>query len=77
VIGLSKVSPIRFLFLNALGAFMWALIVGLLGYSLGLVLEAYVERIERYEMWIMGAIVTFGLLVWIIYLRWNKRTKDP
>jgi membrane protein DedA with SNARE-associated domain len=77
VIGLSKVSPIRFLFLNAVGAFLWALIVGLLGYSLGLVLEAYVERIERYEMWIMGAIVTFGLLVWIIYLRWNRRTKDP
>ena len=77
VIGLSKVSPIRFLFLNAVGAFMWALVVGLLGYSLGLVLEAYVERIERYEMWIMGAIVTLGLLVWIIYLRWNRRTKDP
>ena len=77
VIGLSKVSPIRFLFLNAVGAFMWALVVGLLGYSLGLVLEAYVERIERYEMWIMGAIVTLGLLVWIIYLRRNRRTKDP
>jgi membrane protein DedA with SNARE-associated domain len=76
VIGLSKVSPIRFLFLNAVGAFMWALVVGLLGYSLGLVLEAYVERIERYEMWIMGAIVTLGLLVWIIYWRWNRRSKD-
>jgi hypothetical protein len=36
-----------------------------------------VERIERYEMWIMGAIVTLGLLVWIIYLRRNRRTKDP
>jgi membrane protein DedA with SNARE-associated domain len=77
VVGLSKVSPVRFLVLNAVGAFMWALIVGLLGYSLGLVLETYVARIERYEIWIMGAIATLGLLVWIIYLRWNRGTKNP
>lgn len=76
VIGLSKVPPIRFLFLNAVGAFLWALIVGLFGYSLGHVLEAYLESIKRYEMWIMGAIASFGLLVWITHLRWNRGTKD-
>jgi membrane protein DedA with SNARE-associated domain len=69
VIGLSKISPIRFLFLNAVGAFLWALIVGLLGYSLGHILEAYLEKIKRYEMWIMVAIAAIGLLVWIAHLK--------
>jgi len=76
VIGLSKVSPIRFLFLNTVGALMWAIIVGLLGYSLGHILEAYLERIKRYELWAMAAIAAVGLLVWIIHWRWNRRSKD-
>jgi membrane protein DedA with SNARE-associated domain len=76
VIGLSKVPPLRFLFLNAVGAFLWASIVGFFGYSLGHLLEAYLESVKRYELWIMGAIAAFGLLVWIIHLRWNRRSKD-
>jgi membrane protein DedA with SNARE-associated domain len=68
VIGLSRVSPIRFLFLNAVGAFMWALVVGLLGYSMGHVLEAYLESVRRYELLILGAIAASGSLVWIIHL---------
>ena len=77
VIGLSKVSPIRFLFLNAAGAFIWALAVGLLGYSLGHVLEAYLERVKRYELWIMGAIAAVGLLIWIAHLKHRGTVKDP
>jgi membrane protein DedA with SNARE-associated domain len=77
VVGLSKVSPIRFLFLNAVGALTWALTVGLLGYLLGQVLETYVERIKRYELWMICAIATFGLLVWIMHLSRSRGAKEP
>jgi membrane protein DedA with SNARE-associated domain len=77
VIGLSKVPPIRFLFLNAVGAFVWAVVVGFLGYSLGHVLEAYLVRIRRYEIWIMGAIAAIGLLVWIIHLKRRGSAGEP
>ena len=68
VIGLSRVSPIRFLFLNGAGAFLWASVMGLLGYSMGHVLEAYLESVRRYELVILGAIAASGSLLWIIHL---------
>jgi len=77
VIAVSGVSPTRFLFLNGIGAFLWAVTVGLLGYSLGEVLEAYLQRIKRYEMGIMAAIAAVGLLVWIFHLRRRGSRKEP
>ena len=76
VIGLSKVNPIRFLFLNAMGAFLWALTVGILGYSLGRVLEIYLEKIKSYEIWIMGTIAAVGFLVWLVHIRRRARSQD-
>ena len=76
-IGLSKVNPIRFLFLNAIGALLWALAVGLLGYSLGHVLEIYLYRIKRYEIWIMATIAAVGVLAWLIHMARRGIPEDP
>jgi membrane protein DedA with SNARE-associated domain len=77
VIGLSKVKPARFLVLNAIGALVWASTVGFLGYSLGNVLELYLEKIRSYEIWILGVIATAGFLAWLIHFRGGGRSQKP
>lgn len=77
VVGFAKVSPIRFLFLNAVGALVWTLVVSLLGYFLGQVLETYMEKIKRYEMMIMGVIAATGLLVWIRHFSRRRGGRGP
>ena len=66
VIGLSRVSPLRFFFLNAAGALIWASAVGLLGYTLGEVLETYIHRFEKYEAIIVVIIAVIGLIIWLL-----------
>jgi membrane protein DedA with SNARE-associated domain len=77
VIGLSRIRPIRFLVLNAFGAAIWSLTVGLLGYSMGRVLERYVDRIREYEMIVIGIIAAIGLLIWITRLCCRRGAKEP
>ncbi|HLO33320.1 MAG TPA: DedA family protein [Anaerolineales bacterium] len=60
VFGISKFAPKRFFFLNAIGAFLWALIFGLAGYLFGHVAEAILVDMGRYELWIALGIVLTG-----------------
>ncbi len=76
VIGLGRVSPARFLLLNGAGALLWASVMGLLGYSMGQVLEAYLESVRRYELLILAAIAASGSLVWIIRLIRTRGVKN-
>ncbi|MDX1811386.1 MAG: DedA family protein [Gammaproteobacteria bacterium] len=69
LIGMSKVSPIRFLLLNMLGAAMWAIVIGTLGYLFGYTLELVIKDIKKYELIVFAIIATAGFLTWFIYFR--------
>ena len=45
LIGISRVSPVRFLILNIIGASVWAAVIGGLGYAFGQTLESLVGDI--------------------------------
>ena len=67
VIGMSEVSAVKFLLLNAIGALTWAIVIGSGGYLFGSALEAVIGDIKHYEIIILGGIATTGILIWIVY----------
>lgn len=76
IIGASGVKISRFLVLNLLGAAIWALTIGLLGYLFGEVLEMVLKEVKKFELWVMVIIVAVGLVFWggywITRMRRNK-----
>ncbi len=67
VIGLSDITVRRFFVLNAVGALIWALVIGSCGFLFGAVLEAVLENIRKIEHWIALGILGVGTVVWVIY----------
>ncbi|TCV88062.1 DedA family protein [Sulfurirhabdus autotrophica] len=71
-IGMSGILWHRFLILNMVGAAVWAVVIGTLGYFFGSVLELLIADIRHYEEAILGFFLLAGLLMWAIY-RWRNR----
>jgi len=77
VIGMSPVSAKKFILLNAVGALVWAVAVASGGYFFGRALEVLIGKVKSYEMYIMGSVAIFGLMIWIFhfYRRRRRRAK--
>lgn len=67
VIGMSRLAPARFISFNILGASLWAVLVGGLGYAFGNTLELLLSDLHRYEQLALGGIAVAGFLVWLVY----------
>ena len=65
-IGVAKVSPVRFLVLDAIGALVWAIVVAYLGYAFGYVFEAMIPAIKHYEITFFSSIAGIGVAIWVI-----------
>jgi membrane protein DedA with SNARE-associated domain len=76
VIGMSSVPTVEFIFLNAVGALVWAAAVGTGGYLFGSALEILIGNIKHYEIQILGAIAAIGVLIWVIYF-YRRRKRKP
>jgi len=72
--GMSNVSTKKFMILNAVGALIWAIVVGLLGFIFGHVFQAFLDDFKQYELWIIvGAVLTGGLYKLYQHFSDNKR----
>jgi len=74
-IGMSDVSPGRFSILNGIGAMLWALIIGFLGYLCGHILELIMGEIKHLEVPILVGIAVSGGL-WLFFNH-RRRNKSP
>lgn len=59
----------RFLILNIIGAAIWAIIVGTLGYLLGHTLELLLGDIKKYEILLFAVLAGIGIVFWLAHLR--------
>ncbi|WP_417914456.1 DedA family protein [Candidatus Electronema sp. JM] len=66
LIGASKVDPKRFLIYNIIGALIWAISVGILGYVFGPAFEKILIEIKRYEI---AALAVLGAVALFFYFR--------
>jgi membrane protein DedA with SNARE-associated domain len=67
VLGMSPVSRVRFLILNATGALLWAVSIGTGGYLFGQALEVVLGDIRRYEIGAIVGICTVGAALWLTH----------
>lgn len=73
LIGVSRIPPLRFLILNCIGASVWAVIIGYLGYLFGHTLEVIIGNIKRYELWVFAILAVMGVILWFIYFIKRKK----
>lgn len=65
VIGASRMHPGKFFLLNGLGALVWAIAVGYMGFEFGDIAESILGEIKQYEMHVLAGLVFIGtLLFW-------------
>jgi membrane protein DedA with SNARE-associated domain len=69
IAGISRMPWWRFLFWNALGGIVWAILVGLVAYELG---RAAADAISRYGLY-AGIAIAIGALVAIVVLRFSRK----
>jgi membrane protein DedA with SNARE-associated domain len=74
LIGMSGVHPIRYLLLNGLGAIVWAIAIGVLGYLLGETIELILQHVKHYEMAILVTITLAAAGYWLY--RWLKEHRQ-
>jgi membrane protein DedA with SNARE-associated domain len=65
VLGLSRISPVRFSIFNILGASTWAIGIGFMGYIFGHTFELLMGNVKRYELWILIGSGLLGSAVWV------------
>lgn len=75
LLGAAKISPLKFFFLDMIGAIVWAVTVGFLGYSFGYAIEAMLGDIKHYEMGFFGVMAAVGLGFWLFRLLTRKRAR--
>jgi membrane protein DedA with SNARE-associated domain len=76
VIGMSTVPTRKFVLLNGIGALVWAVAVGLLGYVFGGIIETVIGNIKHYQIEVFGGIAAISLCVWAIYFYRRKRRRS-
>ncbi|MBF0152257.1 MAG: DedA family protein [Magnetococcales bacterium] len=73
IIGMSDVNARRFLFLNILGAAIWAVIVPAVGYLFGPTLHWLLADIPRYEETALVLIVAIAIAVGLARWLYNRK----
>ena len=79
ILGTTSVSSLRYLALNSISVFAWALLFGSMGYYFGTGVDTLFQQFELYQEWIIGGIVFVVFLLWLHFhgtAPLNKVTAD-
>lgn len=72
IIGISKISMVKFLIYEAISCIVWAIVIGAAGYYFGRAVERVLGRAAHIEKWGLIVLVVIALGVWL-YHRWRER----
>jgi membrane protein DedA with SNARE-associated domain len=67
--GASTLSATRFALFNALGAVLWAVVVGGIGWVFGQAAEQLLGDLRHLELWLLGGLAVLGLVIWLVRRR--------
>ncbi len=72
LIGMSSISRLKFALFNALGALLWAMLIGGIGWVFGETAKAILGHIKHVEGWLLLGLAVASLLLWWIRSRRGK-----
>ncbi|EMH05032.1 DedA family protein [Helicobacter pylori] len=72
-IGFSKYPLKRFLWLNVLSSFLWALIVGSVSFKASDWVKTLYERLSHYTSFFVISFVLIALLIWFLLKRYSRK----
>ena len=75
IIGISRISVLKFLLLEAVTCLVWAAIISAAGYYFGRAVESVLGRAAHIEKWGLVILVAVGLGVWF-YHQWKERRQE-
>jgi membrane protein DedA with SNARE-associated domain len=67
LIGIGRLSAVRFAVLNAIGVLAWASVVASAGYIFGHLVEVEQASLATYDMLIILTIAILGLCLWLAH----------
>jgi len=76
LIGTSGVSAWRFAAFNALGALLWAVVVGAVGWVFGAAAQALLGELRHVEGWLFLGLL-LALALWALVRRWRSAKAAP
>jgi membrane protein DedA with SNARE-associated domain len=76
ILGATGYPPGRFLVWNCLGAALWAVIVGVLGFALGQAAETVIGEFRRDSVRLLGVLLIVGACFWLIRRMWRPRRPE-
>ena len=75
IIGISKVSTIKFLLYEALTCIVWAIIIGTAGFYFGRAVERVLGRAAHIEKYGLIVLLVIGIGIWA-YHRWKENREE-
>ena len=76
ILGMTNLSARRFLVLNLLSAFSWAIVFSMLGYLFGKGASLFVSDLERYEPYLLLILAALTGCMWLSHFaahHWRRR----
>jgi membrane protein DedA with SNARE-associated domain len=75
IIGISRISVLKFLLLEAVTCLVWAAIISAAGFYFGRAVESVLGRAAHIEKWGLLILVVAGVGIWL-YHQWKERRED-
>jgi membrane protein DedA with SNARE-associated domain len=76
IIGISRISTIKFLLYEAVTCLVWAIVISGLGFIFGTAVERILGRAAHIEKWGLLVLVIVGVGIWG-YHRWKEGRESP
>ena len=76
IIGISRISTLKFLIYEAITCAVWSAVITLAGYYFGRAIESLLGRAEHIEKWGLLVLVLVGVGVWIYHQMKERRESD-
>ena len=77
ILGITKICPRTFLWINLVSALSWATVFALVGYLFGKSASLLLEDVSKYEHYIVLTLFGFIMIAWCIHMYHAWKLKKP
>ena len=77
IIGISRISAVKFMLYEAITCMIWAIVIGSAGYYFGRAVESILGKAAHIEKWGLLVLVVVGLGVWAYHQCKERRAEAP